>query len=301
MRKLRILVICLAALLISACRGETEPALEDGDFALYFREAELENASGGDALRAAYIQIEDAENKTTEELAEILLLQLLQGPTEETLVSLIPKGTSLLSVTVDDGQAQVDLSTPYNMLSGVELTLADYAITMTLNQLPEVLTTTITVHGQKLAYRDRQTFSAWDVLHATEEDVLSTLTATLYFPDENGVLQEDVQTLDLYEGDTQVKIVADALKDGPEQEALLPVMPATWKNLSVWVKETTCYVNLPTALLTGDITEGQVQLALEALGRSLCGLDTVGDVRFLVDGAFAAQYGTVDVSAAYTE
>ena len=108
-------------------------------------------------------------------------------------------------------------------------------------------------------------------------------------------------SLDLYEGDTQVKIVADALMDGPEQSELLPVMPGTWKNLSVWVKENTCYVNLPTALLTEEITEAQVQLALEALGRSLCGLETVEDVRFLVDGAFAAQYGTVDVSAAYTE
>ena len=67
------------------------------------------------------------------------------------------------------------------------------------------------------------------------------------------------------------------------------------------MKETTCYVNLPTALLSEETTEAEIQLALDALGRSLCELDTVEDVRFLVDGAFAAQYGTVDVSAAYTK
>ena len=218
-----------------------------------------------------------------------------------TLVNVSPKGTTLLSVSVFGGRALVDLSMQYNMLSGVELTLADCAIAMTLSQLPDVLTTAITVHGQKLAYRDRQTFAAWDVVRATHEDVVSTLSATLYFPDETGMLQPDRQKLELYEGDTQARTVANALKNGPGSPELLPVWPQTWEELPVWVKETTCYVNLPTALLTEELSEAEIRLVLESLERSLCGLDTVEEVRFLVDGTFGQMYGPVDISTAYTE
>lgn len=300
MKRFGLLMLCIVAVLVSACADSSDVEETEPGYSVYFREADLQAASGGDALRAETVEIEDAAGKSTQELAEILLQKLLAGPADETLVNTVPGGTTLLSVRVDGGRAQVDLSLPYNTLSGVKLTLADYAITMTLAQLPDVLTTTTTVHGQKLTYRDRQTFTAWDVLHATREDVVSTLTAALYFPDENGVLHPEYQELDLYEGDTQAKIVAEALKNGPGQSELLPVWPETWEDLPVWVKETTCYVNLQTALLTESLAETDIRLVLEALGRSLCGLDTVEEVRFLVDGTFGQMYGPVDISNVYT-
>lgn len=300
MKRVIWLLLC-AAVILTACAVGAETEESPTGYGIYFREADLKSAAGGDALRAEYIEIENSGEKSAQEMAELLLAALLAGPTDPTLVSTIPSGTTLLSVRVEDGRALVDLSMRYNVLSGVELTLADYAVTMTLSQLPEVLTTSITVHGQKLAYRDRQTFTAWDVLQTTGEDVVSTLQATLYFPDETGVLHPDFQTLELYEGDTQARMVASALRAGPEADDLLPVLPESWGELPVWVKETTCYVNLSSALLTEELTEAEVQLALEALGRSLCGLETVAEVRFLVDGAFSPVYGTVDISAAYTE
>ena len=292
-------MLCALVLVLSACAVPVEEP--PSGYALYFREADLQNAAGGDALRAEYLEIENSENMTSQELAEILLQALLEGPTDPTLVNAIPSNTSMLSVEVAGGRALVDLSMRYNVLSGVDLTLADYAITMTLSQLPDVLTVNITVHGQKLSYRDRQTFTAWDVLHAAREDVVSTLEATLYFPDEAGILRPDYQTLDLYEGDTQAKTVAGALQNGPSHPDLLPVLPEVWDNLPVWSKDTTCYVNLSSALLVEELTEAEIRLALNALGRSLCALESVQEVRFLVDGAFSATYGTVDVSAAYTE
>ena len=300
MKRVLFLLLC-AALLFTACAHPAEPEEPPSGYAIYFREADLHSAAGGDALRAEYLEIENSDTMTTQELSERLLHALLAGPVDPTLVNPIPSGTSLLSVRVQGGQALVDLSMRYNVLSGVELTLADYAITMTLSQLPDVLTVSITVHGQKLAYRDRQIFTTWDVLQTTDEDVVSTLQATLYFPDAEGVLQPEVQTMELYEGDTKARMVAEALRAGPENDDLQPVLPEHWGELSVWVKETTCYVNLFSALLTEEITEDALALALDALGRSLCSLDGVAEVRFLVDGAFSPLYGTVDVSAAYTD
>ena len=102
------------------------------------------------------------------------MAELLKGPLNETLKSPIPSGTTLLSLKVEGTRAFVDLSLAYSTLSGVALTLADCAITLTLTQLPEILSVKITVRGQELAYRDRQVFTTRGVLLAPEEDVVGT-------------------------------------------------------------------------------------------------------------------------------
>ena len=40
--------------------------------------------------------------------------------------------------------------------------------------------------------------------------------------------------------------------------------------------------------------------ALRSLSQSLCSLEAVSEVRFLVDGEFEERYGSVDVSEPYT-
>lgn len=300
MRKVTGVILLVAVLFASGCayQSATEPKMDT--YHVYFLEAELKDAGGGDALRAESYTITNADQMTTQEMAQALMEKLLQGPTDLTLTNPIPGDTRLLGVEIEDGQALVDLSAPYNALSGVRLTLADYAITMTLTQLPGILTTAITVRGQELAYRSQQTFAAWDVLRAPKEDVVSTLSVVLSFPDETGTLQSEPRLLELYEGDTQVGVVAAALKEGPRRSGLLPVWPEDMEAPSVWLKEQTCYVNLSTAALTPETDHAALEVALQALSQSLCRLDSVTEVRFLVDGTFSGHYGSIDVSAAYT-
>ena len=208
-------------------------------------------------------------------------------------------GTSLLSLEVSGGRALVDVSASYGSLSGVALTLADYAVTMTLTQVPEISSVKITVRGQELAYRNKQTFASRDVLLLPEEDVVGTVQAVLYFLDENGVLAPEERTLELYEGDTQVFAVARALENGPESKKLSAVLPEGFRVRSVWLEEDVCYVNLSSSQLETLAPEADLQTAADSLARSLCSLDTVDEVRFLVDGEFGRWYGSVDISEPY--
>lgn len=292
-RNLAWLLLC--CLLLSACGAEQAGEEEYG---LYFRERDLRDAAGGGALRAEVYPAPE-QNLGTEELAEALMEALLAGPQDETLLSTIPVGTALLSLTLNGSQAMVDLSAAYSVLSGVELTLADQAIALTLTQLPEILSVRITVRGQELAYRSRQVFSGRDVLLAPEGDVVDTVAVTLYFPDASGVLTEEPRTLLLYEGDTQVSAVAQALADGPRDETLSAAFPEGFRPGSVWLEEHICYVNLPSRLLESLPEDAALDTALEALARSLCSLESVEETRFLVDGEFGAYYGSVDVSKPY--
>lgn len=297
---IRALLVWGALLLTVVCTA-CAPAEEqppENTYQLYFRESDLAASSGGDVFQTEAVEL--GEGLNTVETVEALLEALLKGPRSELLQGTLPASASLLSAEVEGGRALVDFSAAYSTLSGVRLTMADYAVTLTLTQLPEINSVKITVQGQELAYRDKQTFTARDVLLSSEEDVVGTVEAALYFLDESGALAEEWRTLDLYEGDTQVAAVVRALEGAPEGKGLSAALPEGFRVRSVWQEEDTCYVNLSSALLEGMAGNLSLDTSLQALARSLCSLETVTEVRYLVDGEFENYYGTVDVSEPYT-
>ena len=295
--KRRMCLLLSAALLLLTIGCAREVQEETESYSLYFLEAEPE--MGGGVLQTEKAYLPELEAAGPEEAAKSLMEALLQGPLDMTLKSPIPAGTSLLSLKLQGGRATVDLSAGYASLSGVALTLADYAVTLTLTQVPEISSVKITVRGQELAYRDKQTFASRDVLLVPEEDVVGTVQAVLYFLDESSMLAPEERTLDLYEGDTQVFAVARALENGPESKKLSAVLPEGFRVRSVWLEEDMCYVNLSSSQLEALPPEANLHTAVFSLARSLCSLGTVGEVRFLVDGEFARLYGTVDISEPY--
>ena len=196
----------------------------------------------------------------------------------------------------------VDLSAGYGTLSGIALTLADYAITLTLTQIPDIQAVEITVRGQELVYREQKVFMARDVLLWTEEDVVSTVAATLYYLDETGKLVPRQMVIDLYEGDTQAGAVVAALSDDPEEKELASIMPEGFYVRSAWQEEEVCYVNLSSLLLEElpNLDQRDLEKALQGIAKSLCSLESVSETRFLVDGEFVPQYGSVSVEQPYT-
>lgn len=283
----RLCLALLPLLLLAGCRRE-DPARTA--YQLYFQEADLTYAAGDSPFRTETIYLYDAETGTAPRLAEALINELLKGPADETLKSTLPPGTTLLALEIDGDQARVDLSPSYESLSGVALTLADSVVAMTLSQVPEVSSVQITVRGRELAYRERQVLNIRELLLTPEEDVVSTVEALLYYLNQEGRLTAAEQTLDLYEGDTQVSAVARALEEKPEGWDLYSPLPEGFQVKSVWLEEDICYLNLSSALLEG-LAEEALHTALLALESSLRSLDAVEEVRFLVDGEFRRDLG----------
>ena len=155
------------------------------------------------------------------------------------------------------------------------------------------------MRGKELAYRTTQRFSPRDVLLSSTEDVVGTVEAQLYFRDSRGNLTAEERTLELYEGDTQVAAVLQGLEEGPQDRSLLPVIPEGFRAKSVWLEEHVCYVNLSSALLAELPEETEMEPVLRAMAASLKSLDTVGEVRFLVDGEYAGYYGDAPVADPY--
>ena len=127
-----ILAAFLICLFFTALLSEEDASSNEGGYALFFVADDLSTVQGGDAIVSEHVQIGGAETMPADELCAALVEKLLEGPSSEGMRSAVPNGTTLLSVTLDERCATVDLSAAYNRLSGVELSLADYCITLTL-------------------------------------------------------------------------------------------------------------------------------------------------------------------------
>ncbi len=298
MRK-RIAAFLLAFVLLpalSGCAKQGQGAEKGKTYDLYYEVRDLNDVCGGDALGKEHTSVETKITKNTGRLARTLLNRLLAGPKTKRLEKTIPDGTILLSLKLNKSHATVNLSASYGSLSGIGLSLADYCITLTLCQIPEIRTVSVTVQGQELAYRDIHDFSASDVLRSSREDVIGTVTVSLYFLRENGTLAEEQRALQLYEGDTQAKSVLQALEKGPENPDLLPVLPDGFTVHSIWTEDDVCYVNLSTAALRKMPENADMETGLRALTRSLCSLRAVNSVQYLVDGKMVSTYDGVNLA-----
>lgn len=224
---------------------------------------------------------------------------LLSGPAAGTgLVSLIPEGTKLLDCTQRGDLVHVDLSEPYATLTGAELTLADYCITLTLTQLEGVDSIYITVNGRELPQRSKQVFRADDVVLSGAEEEPVELTAALCFRRTGGnELGEELRVFRLTESQSATLAVLQALLAGPSEPGLQALLPEGLEVYSARVEAGICYVDFSDLLLT-EIPERveEQQLVLRSVVESLQSLGYVQAVQFLVEGEPLSLYGQVDVS-----
>ena len=287
MRRCTCLLCVLALLLLLAGCGVAEKILNEGDnFQLYYPTV-LEESQGGDAIGSVSIAREELPQEDKQAQAEKILALLMGQCEAKEFRSPIPNGTTLLNCEIRGSTAYVDFSTAYGQLSGMELTLADYCVTLSLTQLPEIYAVRITVAGQDLAYRDTNRFLASDVLLSSTEDVVRKLAVRLYFPNESGELMPEERLLSLYEGQTRAGVIVDALLGGPADEELQPLVPEEFSVLSVRTENGICYLNLPQSEAEAVAEDNA---AIYGFVNSLCELEDVDEVWFLAEGEYQNGY-----------
>ena len=143
---------------------------------------------------------------------------LLGGCTAEGFIAPIPVGTQLLSCTVTGGTVSVDMSSEYDQLIGIDRTIADYCITLSLMQLDGIYAVRLTVAGELPADRTSEVYTSEEVLLTSPDDVVRTVKVQLYFPDGGGTLVGEERRLTVYEGETVAQAVVKALTERPAGE-----------------------------------------------------------------------------------
>ncbi len=284
MKKLPLFILALLAALVAfaSCAKSAQEDEESG-YALYFL-SDLDASGGGDAIAASSVRFTPDETMSTEDCVRTLMELLLAGPDEAALHSPIPEGTALRSLKVSGRRAEIDLSAQYARLSGIDLSLADYCITLTLSQLPNVNAVSITANGSELPYRKTQVLLSADTLLSSRESGLRPITVQLYFLDsETGELRAEQQTLALYEGQTRVNALLEALAQGPEDDSLLSLLPEDFSVVSSRIENGVCYLSIPANVSLPE-DEGTRALLFESLEKSILSLSGVDEVQILIEG-----------------
>ena len=293
-------ILCLLLLLTLGISLVPDGPSETETLSLYYPVRAEVLTSGGDAIDAIRVDWRDWREQSAQVQAEEVLRLLMGGYKEGGFRQPVPGGTRLLSCTVSGSTVVVDFSSTYGQLSGIDLSMADYCVALSLVQIPGIYTVRITVNGRDLAYRDKNYFRADDVLVTSPEDVVRNVAVQLHFPNGPLLIPEE-RILTIYEGESQIEAVLDAVLDGPVSETLQPLVPEDFAVLSVRLEDGTCYLNLPESCVDqlgmGDTSQRQTVIGLV---RSLCSIRDVRRVRILVDGEWREMLGTVDISQPLT-
>lgn len=279
-----ILAVALCAGLLCACVRETVAEEEPG-LRLWFP-TDLEELAA--ALSTC---VYDGE-----ETVPGLMAALLDGPEDAAgLTALAPEGTELLSWSVEGRVAQVQLSRQYAQLRGVDRTLADYCVTLTLTQLDGV--DGVRILSGNSGYG--RVLRAGDVVLSGAEEEPVEVSARLYFRlGSGGRLGYELRVFRLTENEAPAKAVLEALCAGPEDEGLTPLLPENLTVISVWLDDGVCYADLSGQLLeTVPEEQEEQELVITSIVDTLCSLDGVEQVQLLVEGESGSRYGTVDLSA----
>ena len=287
-----IIWLLLTAAVLTGCAAQDTGTAEDGYLVYYV--AQGSGVRGSDVIRACSVPLDLPEDATLRTTAKAVVEQLLRAPADPDLFSPFPDGVTLQSLDVRNRQAIVDLSGDILQLDGVDLSLADYCLTLTLTALEGVDAVLITADRRMIAQQPKQVFFERDVLLSNMDDVLKTVDVTLYFVNETGALTGEDRTLELYEGQTVAENLVVELLAGPVSRELTSVIPEGFQIHTVRVDSGVCYVNLPGSalqLLPGDQTV-QWQI-LWSLAESLYSIETVSELRFLVDGEELVKFGTI--------
>lgn len=291
-----ILFLLAAALLLTGCEVKSKEEPVDGHQIYYL--ADGSSARGGDMIRACHVALGLSEDVTLRAEAQAVVEQLLRQPENDSLYSPFPEGTQLQSLNIHNRQAIVDLTEEVAGLDGVELSLANYCLTLSLTALNGVDTVIVTANRRMIAQQPKQILLERDVLLSTKDDVFKTVDVTLYFLNREGALTGEKRRLELYEGQSLAENLVVELLAGPLDRELTKVIPDAFEINTVRVENGICYVNLPKSsldLLPEDVAV-QEQI-LWSLSESIYSIETVTELRFLMDGAEMSRFGSVSLTS----
>lgn len=259
------------------------------------------SAGGGDAVNGIPISWKQVrgDDRGRQQQAQYIMELLLGGCTDKDFICPVPKGTAVNSCTVTGGTVSVDLSREYEQLVGVERTIADYCITLSLMQLDGIYAVRLTVNGLLPEGRTNGVYTSAEVLLTSPEDIVRTVKVTLYFPTGSGTLTGEERRLTVYEGETVAQAVVKALAERPMDSyaGSEQLLPEGFAALDTKVEDGTCYLNLAgsvTALLPEDSTDQERMI--QGLVDSLCSLEDVSQVQLMVDGEYQMMLGCVPIS-----
>lgn len=288
-RKILLPLLLAASLLISACGAGGSG---DGSLLVY-RPVKSEDRTSGELIRTESIGYTSGQSEIG-----TILNALVSDPASQELDRSVPAGVSVRSYSMDGGELILELSEEYLALYGIEKTLTDYCIALSLLELDEVKTVSIYVNGEPVSAG----LSEADVLLYDSEESPYEKQVRLYFPDSYGrYLVSEYHTLSVASDAQLERYVVEELLRGPNSEDLDSALPEGTEVLGVETSNGTCTVTLSKEFFDNRPgTAAGERLVIYSLVDSLTSLNSVENVRIIIDGAPSTRYVYMDLAGTLT-
>lgn len=245
--------------------------------------------------------VDAGKNPSGEELARIAIDEIIKGPQNEKNAPVISSDAKLLSLTISDGVATVDVSKHFLNKKGVDALVLRFAFVNTLCNIKGIEGIVIQVEGSPLVSentgKEFGVLSISDIALNTDDNV----TISLYFPDnkyESLVLEK--RAVDVQQTLSLEKAIVSELIKGPTKKGLTASIPEGTMLLGIETKDGVCYVNFSSEFCTKALSGSYgTTFTLYSVVNSLCSLENVSSVQIQVNGETAVEFGNIVLDAPY--
>lgn len=301
-RWIRILTVLIAAVLAGVLLTSCSSEKSAGKFLVYYvNDAE-------DNIVSRSWEIENPEELTCAERTEMLLNMMFETDLAEQHVHPAkPENVQINHFKAEEDMVTFDFSSEYLEMTNVQEILLRAALVLTMIQQSDVTQVMFTIEGQPLTdstgeeigRMERDNFV--DIL-LNEDDMLKQETdLTIYFTDETGsrLIPAKYHFRITNNNSSAEEYILQQLKTGPAIDATFRTMAEDVEIISVLTRDQICTVNFGSNFLEQNQPASD-EIMLYSIVNSLCDLNYVKSVQFLVDGRSDVKlHGITDLSTPF--
>ena len=286
-RKLSVLFLLLFSLILSSCNSFGSDSAGAESISVYRVLKETYQTSG------ALLSPEILSVSEDDDYLEKAIFSLNTQAGDARLQSAMPTGVSIISAQLDGDVLNLEMTPAYLALTGIQKTIADYCITLTLCELADVSTVSLYVDGEAvttgLGVEDAMLFDAEAVPYEKQ--------VRLYFPvKDTDYLRSEYHTLTVDIDVPLERYIIEELLRGPYDSSLYSGIPSDTTLLSVTIDDKMCTVDFSDDFYYNrSLSKTQMDLAVYSIVNSLTSLSEISSVKILINGKSVGKYGNIDL------
>ncbi len=237
-------------------------------------------------------EMKNISGETEQEILNNILTEMRIPPKNEALSLAIPESLDVSEISLEEETVKINIENGYKSLKTGEEMICRAAFVWTFTGLDFVENVEIFVNGETLAKANGEPFGPMgrgDLIVDADIDAEPTNAARilrLYFSNEYATeLTVEERRVEVNPNQPLEKYVLEQLIVGPMEEGNIPTVPTETKIRDVKTADGICYVDLSqdfVAKHSGGST-GEM-LTVYSIVNSLCELDDVEKVQFLIEG-----------------
>ena len=288
MKKALIPILIAVCVLAAGC-AEKSVSSPPADGVSVYRVLSADSRTNGELLKPEQLLLTAGQAPVLQAAAA-----LSAAPKSVTLKSPFPEGVSILDAKLTGNTVTVSFNDAYLKVTGIDKTILDACVTLTMCSLENVDFVSISVGGKTIG----QSLNAEDFLLFNNIISTSRAQVRIYFPKTSEkLLGSEYKSISFDDDNSAERRILDTLFEGPAASGLKRAFPVGTIVTSVYTLDGVCSVSL-SGIVPDDpaMAPSDAKLAVYSVVNSLTALSGISSVQILIDGKPVQYLWGFDIS-----